>query len=96
MVALALLARGYHIVLPPITQAGAVQKQWDEVYGRMVTDGFSRKVLMEGTGAKAGESYAWAIANPDKVQAHLGHQVKITGTRQGDTLTVDSVQHVAP
>ena len=22
---------------------------------------------MEGTGAKAGESYAWAIANPDKV-----------------------------
>jgi hypothetical protein len=24
-------------------------------------------VVMEGTGAKAGESYAWAIANPDKV-----------------------------
>jgi pimeloyl-ACP methyl ester carboxylesterase len=23
--------------------------------------------VMEGTGAKAGESYAWAIANPDKV-----------------------------
>jgi hypothetical protein len=26
-------------------------------------------VVMEGTGAKAGESYAWAIANPDKVSA---------------------------
>ena len=24
-------------------------------------------MVMEGTGAKAGESYAWAIANPDKV-----------------------------
>jgi hypothetical protein len=24
---------------------------------------------MEGTGAKAGESYAWAIANPEKISA---------------------------
>ncbi len=66
-VALALLARGYYIVLPPISGAGAVQKEWDDVYTRMVENGFSRKVVMEGTGAKAGESYAWAIANPDKV-----------------------------
>ena len=33
----------------------------------MVDNGFSKKVVMEGTGAKAGESCAWAIANPDKV-----------------------------
>ena len=33
----------------------------------MVDNGFAKKVVMEGTGAKAGESYAWAIANPDKV-----------------------------
>jgi pimeloyl-ACP methyl ester carboxylesterase len=66
-VALALLARGYYIVLPPISGSGAVQKEWDEVYKRMVDNGFSTKVAMEGTGAKAGESYAWAIANPDKV-----------------------------
>src|SRR5258707_4996615 len=68
-VALALLAKGYYIVLPPISGPGAVQKQWDEVYKRMVDNGFSTKVVMEGTGAKAGESYAWAIANPDKVSA---------------------------
>ena len=66
-VALALLAKGYHIVLPPISGAGAVRKEWDDVYSRMVDNGFSKKVVMEGTGAKAGESYAWAIANPDKV-----------------------------
>ena len=66
-VALALLAKGYYIVLPPISALGAVQKEWDEVYNRMVDNGFAKKVVMEGTGAKAGESYAWAIANPDKV-----------------------------
>src|SRR6266481_4146712 len=55
------------IVLPPISGPGAVQKQWDEVYQRMLDSGFATKVVMEGTGAKAGESYAWAIANPDKV-----------------------------
>src|SRR5579859_1877817 len=64
---MALLAKGYHIVLPPISGPGAVQKQWDEVYKLMVDNGFAKKVVMEGTGAKAGESYAWAIANPDKV-----------------------------
>ena len=68
-VALALLARGYHIVLPPISGSGAVQAKWDEVYKLMIDSGFSTKVVMEGTGAKAGESYAWAIANPDKVSA---------------------------
>ena len=68
-VAQGLLAKGYYIVLPPISGSGAVQKQWDEVYQRMVDNGFSTKVVMEGTGAKAGESYAWAIANPDKVSA---------------------------
>jgi hypothetical protein len=66
-VAMALLAKGYYIVLPPISGPGAVQKEWDEVYQRMVDSGFATKVVMEGTGAKAGESYTWAIANPDKV-----------------------------
>ena len=36
------------------------------------------------------------IANKDKVMGHLGHQVKVTGKLNNDTLTVDSVQHVAP
>jgi pimeloyl-ACP methyl ester carboxylesterase len=68
-VSLALLAKGYYLVLPPISGAGAVQKEWDDLYQKMVDNGFSTKVVMEGTGAKAGESYAWAIAHPDRVTA---------------------------
>jgi pimeloyl-ACP methyl ester carboxylesterase len=65
---LALLARGFHIVTPPLTaQSGMVQQQWDETYKTLVDHGFSARPVMEGTGANAGEAYAWAIANPDKV-----------------------------
>jgi len=65
---LALLAKGFHIVTPPLTaQSGMVREQWDETYKVLVDDGFSKKPVMEGTGANAGEAYAWAIANPDKV-----------------------------
>ena len=65
---LALLAKGFHIVIPPLTaQAGMVQQQWDETYKILTDSGFSKKPVMEGIGANAGESYAWAIANPDKV-----------------------------
>jgi hypothetical protein len=65
---LALLANGYHIVTPPLTaQSGMVQQQWDETYKTLIDNGFSKKPAMEGTGPKAGEVYAWAIANPDKV-----------------------------
>jgi pimeloyl-ACP methyl ester carboxylesterase len=64
----ALLAKGFHIVTPPLTaQSGMVQQQWDETYKKLVDSGFSKKPVMEGTGAMAGELYAWAIANPDKV-----------------------------
>lgn len=36
------------------------------------------------------------IENPDKVMAHLGHQVKVTGELSDGTLTIDEVQHIAP
>jgi pimeloyl-ACP methyl ester carboxylesterase len=63
-----LLAKGFHIVTPPLTaQSGMLQQQWDETYKTLVDNGFSKKPVMEGTGASAGEAYAWAIANPDKV-----------------------------
>jgi hypothetical protein len=32
------------------------------------------------------------IANQDKVAAHLGHKVTISGKLEGETLTVDSVK----
>ena len=67
---LALLAKGYFIVTPPLTtQAGMAQQQWDETYKTLVENGFSKMPAMEATGAKGGEMYAWAIANPDKVSS---------------------------
>jgi hypothetical protein len=64
----ALLAKGYHIVVAPlIAQSGPVRQQWDATYKRIVGHGFSRKPVMEGAGTAAGEAYAWAIENPDKV-----------------------------
>jgi hypothetical protein len=69
----ALLAMGFHIVMPPLTaQAGPVQTEWDAAYKLMVDHGFSKKPVMEGTGTAAGEAYAWAIENPDKVACICG------------------------
>ncbi len=36
------------------------------------------------------------IANPEKVMDYLGHQVKVTGKLEGDTLTIDAVENIAP
>ena len=69
----ALLARGFHIVTPPLTaQSGAVRTQWNNAYQLMTEHGFSKKPVLEGTGTAAGESYAWAIENPDKVACIVG------------------------
>jgi hypothetical protein len=68
VVDLALLAKGYHIVAAPVVaQSGPVREQWDAVYKLLTDHGFSRKPVMEGAGTAAGEAYAWAIENPDKV-----------------------------
>ncbi len=65
---LALLARGFHIVAAPVTaQSGPVREQWDAVYKLLTHYGFSKKPVLEGAGTAAGEAYAWAIENPDKV-----------------------------
>lgn len=65
----ALLARGFHIVTGPVpyNADGPRQSHWDVVYQHLTRHGFSTKPVMEGTGGAAGEVYAWAIANPDKV-----------------------------
>lgn len=64
----ALLARGYHIVIAPLTaQAGATKEEWDATYQFLVGQGFSGRPVLEGSGPGAGEAFAWAIANPGKV-----------------------------
>jgi hypothetical protein len=61
-----LLAKGFHIVTGPVGVDLAV-KDWDKVYEYLTGHGFSKKPSMEGAGGGAGEVYAWAIENPDKV-----------------------------
>ena len=53
-------------------QSGPVREQWDAVYKLLTDNGFSRKPVMEGAGTAAGEAYAWAIENPDKVSCIYG------------------------
>jgi len=66
---LALLAKGFHIVTGPVpyNADGPLISHWNIVYQRLTECGFSRKPVMEGAGGAAGEAYAWAIENPDKV-----------------------------
>jgi pimeloyl-ACP methyl ester carboxylesterase len=66
---LALLAKGYHIVTGPVPTDtdGPVLEQWNAVYKHLTDHGLSRKPMLEGAGGGAGEAYAWAIENPDKV-----------------------------
>jgi pimeloyl-ACP methyl ester carboxylesterase len=65
----ALLAKGFHIVTGavPYNADGPVVAQWNLIYKHLTENGFSKKPVMEGDGEAAGEAYAWAIANPDKV-----------------------------
>jgi hypothetical protein len=73
VVDLALLAKGFHIVAAPlVAQSGPVREQWDAVYKLLTDHGFSRKPVMEGAGTAAGEAYAWAVENPDKVSCIYG------------------------
>ncbi len=66
---LALLARGFHIVTGPVpyNADGPLRAHWDAVYKHFAGHGLSTKPVMEGAGGAAGEVYAWAIENPDKV-----------------------------
>ncbi|HTU92888.1 MAG TPA: hypothetical protein VMF69_22600 [Gemmataceae bacterium] len=71
---LALLSKGFHIVTGPVptNSDGPVLQQWNAVYKYLTDHGFSRKPILEGSGGAAGEAYAWAIANPDKVSCIYG------------------------
>jgi pimeloyl-ACP methyl ester carboxylesterase len=74
MVDLALLDKGFHIVTGPVpfNDDGPRRAHWDAVYTHLTDHGFSRKPVMEGAGEAAGEAYAWAIENPDKVSCIYG------------------------
>lgn len=64
-----LLAKGFHIVTGPVPYNGdgPTLQAWNTTYSWLTEHGFSKKPVLEGIGGAAGEAYAWAIANPDKV-----------------------------
>jgi len=66
---LALLEKGFHIVAGPVSYNtnGPLLQHWNGVYQHLTKHGFSKKPVLEGAGRAAGEAYAWAIGNPDKV-----------------------------
>jgi pimeloyl-ACP methyl ester carboxylesterase len=69
----AMLAKGYYIVVPPLTaQSGPVREQWDAVYKLLTEHGFSKTAVMEGAGTSAGEAYAWALEDPSRVSCIVG------------------------
>jgi hypothetical protein len=69
LVDLELLHKGFHIVTGPVpfNADGPKLDHWNAVYKHLTDHGFSKRPVMEGTGRAAGDVYAWAIQNPDKV-----------------------------
>jgi pimeloyl-ACP methyl ester carboxylesterase len=66
---LALLGKGFHVVTGPVPTDtdGPVLAQWNAVYKLLTDAGLAKKPVLEGAGGAAGEAYAWAAENPDKV-----------------------------
>lgn len=40
----------------------------------------------------ANDNKVYKIANPDKIEGHIGHKVTVNGTVENDTLTIESVK----
>jgi pimeloyl-ACP methyl ester carboxylesterase len=51
----------------PYNADGPALASWNAVYALLLGHGFSNKPVLSGAGGAAGEAYAWAIANPEKV-----------------------------
>jgi len=86
----ALLAKGYHIVIVPMAQ-----KRWDDAYKLLVDNGFSNKPVLKGTGAMAGEAYAWAVANPGKVSCIYARNPLMRSLMAGKEQPIDNLAALA-
>lgn len=97
---LALLARGFHIVVAPVpyNADGPLLKHWDIVYKYLTEKGFSPKPVMAGKGAATGEVYTWAIENPDKVAGIYGEnpilRASLAKTQPMDNLKSLATAHI--
>jgi hypothetical protein len=62
------------------------------VYNHLIDHGFSRKSVLEGAGRSAGDAYAWAIENPDKVSCIYGENPVLRSLMSKTPL----LDHLAP
>ena len=75
-------------------QSGAVRTQWNNAYKLMTDHGFAKRPVMEGTGTAAGEAYAWAIENPDKVACIYGRNPALRSL-MSNTLPLENLDPLA-
>jgi hypothetical protein len=76
------LANGFHIVTGPVpfNADGPSLQSWNAIYKLLTENGFSKRPVLAGAGGAAGETYAWAIENPDKVSCIYGENPVLRGT----------------
>ena len=93
---LTLLARGFHIVTGPVPYNGdgPLLQVWDAVYKHLTQHGFSSKPVMQGAGGAAGDAYAWAIENPDKVACVYGEN-PVLRSKMSKTPPLDNLAPLA-
>src|ERR1700688_3835443 len=91
----ALLAKGYHILILSPLGSGMSRKEWDDAYKLLVDNGFSKKPVLKGTGAKAGEAYAWAVANPGKVSCIYARNPLMKSLMAGKQQPIDNLAALA-
>jgi acetyl esterase/lipase len=92
----ALLAKGYHILIVSPLGSGFTQKQWNDAYKLLVDNGFSKKPVLKGIGPKAGEAYAWAVANPDKVSCIYARNPLMKSLMAKDAKQQQPIDNLAP
>jgi pimeloyl-ACP methyl ester carboxylesterase len=93
---LALLVKGFHIVTGPVpyNADGPLLKDWNEVYEHLTNHGFSRRPVMQGQGGAAGDAFAWAIENPDKVSC-IYAQNPVLRSKMSKTSPLDNLAPLA-
>ena len=67
---IALLEQGFHIAYCDVADmygADIAVKRWNKLYAKMVTEGFHKKVVLEGMSRGGLIVYNWAAQNTDKV-----------------------------
>ncbi|WP_254509097.1 alpha/beta fold hydrolase [Anatilimnocola floriformis] len=96
LVDLALLAQGFHIVTGPVPTDtdGPVLDQWNTVYKHLTDAGLSKTPVLEGAGGAAGEAYAWAIENPEKVSCVYAEN-PLLRSRMSKTQPLDRLESLA-